>query len=238
MTPIIKSSREIKKYSASSDEVSNRLFLVSTNKNNLPSEVLDYIEFGSDQEIWDNNAPAYRSSCQGRLKWYALGERRIPDICCNYMIDTMMRFFDYDSLVVDNFQEIHLYQRIKEKALISLNSTLFNLFLNIVGRGNFGDGLMKLQTFEVADLVTFDPNLLEEIPKSSFLNREVHGIFEELGFNKNLEIRSQNPNPLADRKALDDLIFHHLELTEEERKEVYWATAELVKQRLDKAGSR
>jgi hypothetical protein len=45
------------------------------------------------------------------------------------------------------------------------------------------------------------------------------------------------PKPLPDRKALDDLIFDALDLTREERKEAYWATAELVKQRLDKAAS-
>jgi hypothetical protein len=39
-------------------------------------------------------------------------------------------------------------------------------------------------------------------------------------------------------KELDDIIFDELGLTEEERKEVYWSVAELVKQRLEKAGSR
>ncbi len=43
--------------------------------------------------------------------------------------------------------------------------------------------------------------------------------------------------PLPDRKALDDIVFDALGLTEEERKEVYWSLAELVKARLDKARS-
>jgi len=47
----------------------------------------------------------------------------------------------------------------------------------------------------------------------------------------------QEPNPLPDRKALDDIVFDALGLTEEERKEVYWAVAELVKNRLEKARS-
>jgi hypothetical protein len=42
---------------------------------------------------------------------------------------------------------------------------------------------------------------------------------------------------LPDRKALDDIIFDALGLTEEERKEVYWAVAELVQNRLQKARS-
>ncbi|HPZ74943.1 MAG TPA: hypothetical protein PK723_03900, partial [Candidatus Pacearchaeota archaeon] len=61
--------------------------------------------------------------------------------------------------------------------------------------------------------------------------------FTELGFDKTRPIREQEPNPLPDRKELDDIVFDALGLTEEERKEVYWAVAELVKARLDKAKS-
>ena len=72
----------------------------------------------------------------------------------------------------------------------------------------------------------------------SDLSSYIKSIFEELGFDRNISIRSQEPDPLPDRKELDNIIFDELGLTEEERNEVYWATAELVKQRLDKAGSR
>jgi len=42
---------------------------------------------------------------------------------------------------------------------------------------------------------------------------------------------------LPDRKALDDIVFDILGLTEDERNEVYWAVCELVKNRLEKAKS-
>ena len=66
---------------------------------------------------------------------------------------------------------------------------------------------------------------------------EIKSIFTELGFDPNKPIREQAPNPLPDRKALDDIVFDALGLTEEERKEVYWAVAELVQNRLKKARS-
>lgn len=44
-------------------------------------------------------------------------------------------------------------------------------------------------------------------------------------------------NPLPDREALYDIVFDALGLTEEKRKEVYYAVAELVKNRLEKARS-
>ena len=39
------------------------------------------------------------------------------------------------------------------------------------------------------------------------------------------------------RKALDDIVFDILGLTEDERNEVYWAVCEMVKNRLEKARS-
>jgi len=57
------------------------------------------------------------------------------------------------------------------------------------------------------------------------------------GINPVFPIREQKPNPLPDRKALNDIVFDVLGLTEDERNEVYWAVCELVKNRLDKARS-
>jgi len=62
-------------------------------------------------------------------------------------------------------------------------------------------------------------------------------IFEEVGIEPKQPIRSQQPNPLPDRKALDDVVFDILGLTQEERDEVYWAVCELVRKRLEKAKS-
>lgn len=62
-------------------------------------------------------------------------------------------------------------------------------------------------------------------------------IFIELVLNSARLIREQKHNPLPDRKALDDIVFDILGLTEDERNEVYWAVCELVKNRLEKARS-
>ncbi len=42
---------------------------------------------------------------------------------------------------------------------------------------------------------------------------------------------------ISTTKPFDDIIFDILGLTEEKRKEVYWAVAELVRNRLEKARS-
>src|SRR3972149_9239345 len=78
-------------------------------------------------------------------------------------------------------------------------------------------------------------NLKEQ--NTLLFERHSKSIFQELGINPNLPIRDQTPNLLPDRKALDDVIFDILGLTQDERNEVYWSVCELVKNRLEKAKS-
>jgi len=90
--------------------------------------------------------------------------------------------------------------------------------------------------YEVNNLLALAPALM----KTSRLlleKRDLKSIFEELGMNPARPIREQKPNPLPDRKALDDIVFNILGLTEDERTEVYWAVCDLVKNRLEKARS-
>ena len=55
--------------------------------------------------------------------------------------------------------------------------------------------------------------------------------------NNFIAIPEQEPHPLLDRKALDDIVFDALGLTEDERKEVYRAVCQLVWERISKAKS-
>lgn len=89
--------------------------------------------------------------------------------------------------------------------------------------------------YELADCLVVNPKVIKgkQIPNKK---REVNGLIE-LGLNPSLPTREQSPNPLPDRKALDDVVFDILGLTQDERKEVYWSVCELVKHRLEKAKS-
>ena len=119
--------------------------------------------------------------------------------------------------------------------------------MNIFGRTNFGDGLLKIQTNELGDLSILNPlafykkSTKEDIKKLFLLlaniSKKDNSFFRELSLSQFKEIREQQPQVLSPRKEIDSKIFDVLGLTEDERKEVYWATAELVKNRLDKARS-
>lgn len=104
------------------------------------------------------------------------------------------------------------------------------------GRSNLGGGALSVYGPELEAIMLLDPNQVE-IESDNLLEREIKSIFEEIGLERNKPIREQEPDPLPDRKELDDIVFDALGLSEEERKEVYWAIAELVKARLDKAES-
>ena len=75
--------------------------------------------------------------------------------------------------------------------------------------------------------------------QSKIKNREVKDIFTECGIDpeSDVPIAKQEPKPLPDRKAIDDIVFDALGLTEEERKEVYRAVCQLVWERISKARS-
>jgi hypothetical protein len=127
------------------------------------------------------------------------------------------------------------------KMIFYLNSTLCRLFLELNGREMTGSlTVLKIQIYELKNIFVILPEIsLTKIKNVIYKlsKRKINSLTIELGFNLTKPIREQQPNPLPDRKDLDDIVFDALDLSEEERKEVYWATAELVKNRLDKARS-
>jgi len=131
-----------------------------------------------------------------------------------------MRFFVNEKgfYVSDNFQEVH--SALPWQLAVSANSSILQLFANIAGRANFGDGLMKIQTYEVADLLLVRPELLNKNDCKSCIIEA-----------NRLELKE------ADRKKLDNIIFDVLDLTQGECDAVYEAVINLVEFRLKKAGS-
>ncbi|HDD44658.1 MAG TPA: hypothetical protein ENG63_07355, partial [Candidatus Desulfofervidus auxilii] len=151
---------------------------------------------------------------------------------------------DYDQ----TFYSIEPFSDIDEEILVALlNSSLTNYFFREIESGagaELGQGSLWIAVYETKRIYVLNPKILSPTEKNklkgvwrSLSQRKPESIFTELGFDPNKPIREQEPNPLPDRKALDDTIFDALGLTEEERKEVYWSVAELVKNRLEKARS-
>jgi len=116
----------------------------------------------------------------------------------------------------------------------------------VYGRLNLGMGAMKLERLDCVRLPVLNPERLSQevlqrltYQYEVFGRREIYDLFTECGLDPETKVpfAEQEPNPLPDRKGLDDIVFDVLGLTEKERKEVYRAVCQLVWERISKARS-
>ncbi|MEO0005264.1 MAG: DNA methyltransferase [candidate division WOR-3 bacterium] len=165
--------------------------------------------------------------------------RKAPLLWVDLRGDKHICHFNKDTLPFEhNFYGILAKKNFNNESLcLLLNSTLTCFFVEVIGRKGLGGGAIRLVKIDLLQLpcISLSTAKLEE--HWEFVSRPIQSIFTELGFDPDKPIREQEPKPLPDRKALDEVVFDALGLTEEERKEVYWAVAELVHARLTKAKS-
>ena len=181
-------------------------------------------------------------SLQVRKHWYSFkpSEQLFSDIFWQKRVGERFAIFYSKNKI---FADQKLYpllniKCLKENLIMVLNSIIQRLFLEIYSVSYTGSyTLIEISTESAKNLLIVNPNKIKNLSKYDLSNKSFKSIFQELGFDSTIPIREQEPNPLSDRKVLDDVVFDALGLTEEERREVYWATAELVKNRLDKARS-
>ena len=217
LKPVIKSPRECKSILIDPSRLKFKLFMCGKDKEDLEgTAALEYIEWGESQEF------DQRRSCSGRARWWDLGQRQIPHLAFNYLISSTARtlYAPDGSLTSDNFQEIHTDSNLTLGLCVSLNSSLFQLMVNMAGRSNFGGGLLKIQTYEVSELLCLDPATFVFDDEAIFASTS----WEML-------------EPSDDRRTLDAFVFDALNLTQGERDGVYEAVVNLVETRLNKAKS-
>ena len=217
LKPVIKSPRECRSILIDPSQLKFKLFMCDKDKEDLAgTAALEYIEWG-ESEGFDQ-----RPSCQGRARWWDLGERQIPCLSFNYLISSTARtlYAPDGCYASDNFQEIHTDSCLALPLCVSLNSSLFQLMVNVAGRSNFGGGLLKIQTYEVSKLLCLDPRRIGFEDEAMFTSSS----WEML-------------EPSDDRRALDEIIFDALNLTQGERAGVYEAIIHLVEARLQRAQS-
>ncbi|MCS7189311.1 MAG: hypothetical protein NZ933_05885 [Bacteroidia bacterium] len=223
LKPAILSPDELSHIFIRDKEVKLRLFFCAKTKRQLAgTKALAYIKWGEANRYHETK------TCSGRSpNWYDLtrtkrGTRQAAYINANYLVHEVMRFYVGKFFVSDNFQEWHVSEDIVWEAAAAANSTILQFFANMQGRANFGDGLMKIQTYEVSQLLIPDPQLLRPYKdqiKAILLQAD------RLGWD----------SPF--REQIDEIVFFVLGLNPSERKAVYEAVVELVSARLRKAES-
>jgi len=229
---VIKSSKESKTPYIDRNKLKRLLFLCDIEIDELKEkEAFRYVEWGETQRF--NQVP----SCKSRKYWWCLGKRRIADIIIPPGFGDIFRVFSNRFSKV--YADKRLYEIYYDEADLLhyyLNCTLFPMFADAGSRIGLGDGLLDLTVEEFEDILVAKPDIFNSTTMGNkYLERDIGNVFTEAGIDPSKPIREQEPNPLPDRAKLDNTVFDELGLTEEERKEVYWAVCELVKQRLEKA---
>ncbi|MGF1670690.1 MAG: hypothetical protein ACFCU6_09590, partial [Balneolaceae bacterium] len=216
------------------------------------TKALEYINWGENYPIeikqGKNTGDYYDgfhqvSSVKSRKRWYDISNRESAPVW--WMIAHNERsisvFNDIDAFSSNNFFEILPYEYSAIALSSYLTATISCFYREILGRSNYGGGLLKT---EKPDLIKFDLLRYELISKDldkslPILERKSESIFKESGINpeSTIPISEQEPQPLSDRAELDNIVFDALGLTDEERKEVYRAVCQLVWNRVSKARS-
>jgi hypothetical protein len=230
LQPIIKSSQELSRILIEDKDVKSYIISIPDDENISGMKVNDYIQFGVRKKYNKRSGPSKRKP------WW-----RLPDqarFCTEILFprnynDKLEVFYNPTRFIANRFYRLETNKH--SSLIIYLNSTLNFLMLELFGRRNLGLGALDIEKPELRKLPILDKDI--KFKDHNFFRREVKTIYEELGFNKSIPIREQEPNPLPDRAELDNIIFDELGLTQQERKEVYWSICELVKQRIDKSKS-
>ncbi|MEM5800993.1 MAG: Eco57I restriction-modification methylase domain-containing protein [Candidatus Aenigmatarchaeota archaeon] len=229
LKPVIKSPRELKTIIVNIEDLNNLVFMCHRPKSDLiGTKALEYIKWGEKQGF--NKRP----TCKSRRRWWELELIDYQIVYPSTHNPSWFVFLNKDCYCIDKV--FYGIKSLNYESLCSFMNSTFCLFQSeffgyslVGGGGSFSTvvDLTKMLVITSYDLM-FGGN---------FAKVNYEDIFTELGFDPNKPIREQEPNPLPDRKALDDIVFDELGLTEDERKELYWSVAELVKNRLDKARS-
>ncbi|NPV38694.1 MAG: hypothetical protein HPY78_05415 [Brevinematales bacterium] len=232
--PILTSTQDIKKFFIIAADCAKMFYCVEPIDKIKNKGVYNYIKDGEKKKIHQ-----IVSVKNHRPFWYSIHPND-PDVI-------LLQFFDqrfWTLLCKDNIACSNNFYYGKLTIDINIGITLLNsifyfLQVEMFGRVNMAEGVLTIYGEDFRFILLPKPEVLNkqmcENVLTTLFTREIQSIFTELGFDPNKPIREQEPNPLPDRKALDDIVFDALGLSEEERKEVYWAVAELVKNRLEKA---
>lgn len=226
--PMLTSPKDISKYSEKTSNLPYSIFHVDIERKDLKKTVpfaYTYILEGERNEIHTG------SSLAARKNWYDIGDREIPSLSFNYMINDIGRTFFVKAYSNNNFHNI--YPKKKSHTLwLYLNSSISWLNQQLIMRSNLGDGAGKIEKYELEELLV--PNIdLESLDVSL---GETKTFKEELGTLENL--KSVNPERVRlDHAVLEAIGYKTKKEREDVLMELYKATYQLIDSRLLKAQS-
>jgi hypothetical protein len=235
---IIKGPRECRSIVVDREDLKYRVLMIHKDKKQLTStKILHWINQGEKQGFHK------RPTCASRgEKWFDLGIWEKPDFVWSDAYND--RFAVYDTMQTwgdKRFFFITAYKKTDHLILHAyLNSTIIPLLIEIGGITNLGEGAIYTNVYWLEKLLV--PKKIKEKEKKllkvleQLKTRDVKSIFDEIGSHASDEVCLENVLP--DRRALDSIVMGEiLGLTDEEQLNIYRATVDIVKARLEKAKS-
>ena len=162
------------------------------------------------------------STCAARKTWYDLTEGKLTRIASSKMIDTT--WYTFLGTTATNYNnvlyEIHCKVIQPVSLVVSMNSIVCQLFVNLEGRVNFGGGMLEVAKYELDSLLIPDPRNLPKLDENVFAAPDWDTLKWSPG-----------------RRQIDDAVFSALGLTAGEREAVYEGVNDLVNNRSRRARS-
>ncbi len=213
------------------------LVVQESDTSKFSSRLKEYIAWGEEQGFHK------RSGTKTRKPWFRPTRQMLRGaeiILPRSFNDTFVIYQNPERHLSLRFYRLHPKVEETEILIANFNSTPFWLIFETLGKKNLGQGVLNFSMASFLNLripIIFDANLKDKLQALS--ERQIENIYTECGIDpdSDIPIAEQEPQPLPDRKALDDIVFDALNLTPDERKEVYRAVCQLVWDRLNKAKS-
>lgn len=161
LRPIVASSEDVKSLIISPEQLPRQVFLCSKAKDLLNgTSALAYIRMGEEQGI------DQKLTCKRRSKWYNLGERPSPSFCFPLLISststTAKTLYSPEGCYgTGSFIEIDADTDLSLPLCFSLNSTFFQLIVNVNGRLN-RTWALEIQPNDLKKLLCVNPQLIME----------------------------------------------------------------------------
>ena len=217
LKPVMTSPQVSRRILLTDDVLNRKLFWCNDDREDIAgSAALEYIKYGETKGFNE------RRSTSARKRWYGLGNVPPCRLGMNLLIESTARtFISLEPIhFTNNFLVFWTGDVDDTRFCAAMNSTFYQLVMNTEGRANFGEGVLEIQTYEVAKSPIVDPQFLPTIDIDLFASNSWDVM-----------------NPSPERRLIDDAVFDVLSLTQGERDGVYEGVRELVENRRRRAKS-
>lgn len=221
---IITSPKETEYITIDESKVENYVLICDKNKKELKKEgskdLLEYIEWGQKQKTPSGVSWPEVPSVKSRENWWSIDGDKTEKILFPRFFDKKFCFPDLSKsiLVGDTFFEFRPHKKEGYKNKNFINSTIYHLFVEILGRSNMGDGVLTFYGPDIESTYLLKDEIDMKYKKN--IERPILSIFEEV---------SQK-----DRKELDTAVLNALGLNAKDYlPRIYDGICEMVKERLE-----